>query len=222
MGKGVFPNPKNKRLIQRIIQTANLPANGIILDSFAGSGTTAQAVLNLNKQDGGNRKFILVECEDKYVETVTTERVRRVIRGVPDTKNESLREGTGGSFTYCTLGEPIDIEDMLSGKSLPDYSTLASHLLYVAAGTATTKQLRPKRDGLFWSGKDTDYYLLYKPNIEYLQSVESTLTVQQARKIYTKNRHAVVFAADKEMSVRELSKFNIEFCRLPDAISGSV
>ena len=79
--------------------------NDIILDSFAGSGTTAHAVLDLNREDGGNRKFILIECED-YADTITAERVRRVINGVPDARDDALREGLGGSFTYCTLGKP--------------------------------------------------------------------------------------------------------------------
>ena len=76
--------------------------DAIILDSFAGSGTTAHAVLALNKEDSGNRKFILVECEE-YADNVTAERVRRVIKGVPGAKDAALKEGLGGSFTYCTL-----------------------------------------------------------------------------------------------------------------------
>ena len=75
-------------------------------------------VLALNKEDGGNRKFILVECED-YADTITAERVRRVINGVPGARDESLREGLGGSFAYCTLGEPMEIEGMLTGEALP-------------------------------------------------------------------------------------------------------
>ena len=79
--------------------------DSIILDSFAGSGTTAHAVLALNKEDGGNRKFILVECED-YADSITAERVRRVINGVPGARDAALREGLGGSFTYCTWAPP--------------------------------------------------------------------------------------------------------------------
>ena len=77
--KRVFAFPKSPELIQRCLQLASDP-DSIILDSFAGSGTTAHAVLNLNKQDGGNRKFILVELGD-YAENITAERVRRVISG---------------------------------------------------------------------------------------------------------------------------------------------
>ena len=114
-----FNNPKPTRLIANLIEIAEGASrknDTIILDSFAGSGTTAHAVLALNKEDGGNRKFILIECED-YADTITAERVRRVINGVPDARDEALREGLGGSFTYCTLGEPIDVEAMLTERS---------------------------------------------------------------------------------------------------------
>ena len=89
--KNSFPNPKPVGTIERILQIATNP-HDIILDSFAGSGTTAHAVLNLNQQDGGNRKFILIEME-AYAETITAERVKRVIKGYGNT------EGVGGDFT---------------------------------------------------------------------------------------------------------------------------
>ena len=78
-GKATFDTPKPVRLIERILQIAG-DSETVILDSFAGSGTTAHAVLNLNKQDGGQRKFILVEMMD-YADTITAERVKRVIDG---------------------------------------------------------------------------------------------------------------------------------------------
>lgn len=98
--ESVFDYPKSVDLLERVIKMANTDKSSIILDSFAGSGTTAHAVLNLNKADGGNRKFIIVEMED-YAETITAERVRRVIDGYGDT------EGTGGSFDFYELGEPV-------------------------------------------------------------------------------------------------------------------
>ena len=104
----VFEFPKSYELIRELI-VQGCPDDGIVLDSFAGSGTTAQAVLELNREDGGNRKFILVECED-YADSITAERVRRVSNGVPGARDAALREGLGGSFTYCTLGNPIDVE----------------------------------------------------------------------------------------------------------------
>jgi adenine-specific DNA-methyltransferase len=98
-----FDTPKPPRLIEKIIQIGT-DKDSLIFDSFAGSGTTAHAVLNLNKQDGGNRKFILIEMED-YAETITAERVKRVINGYGTT------EGTGGSFDYYELGQPLFNED---------------------------------------------------------------------------------------------------------------
>ena len=109
-GKDVFDYPKSVDLIKRCLELYS-DKSSIILDSFAGSGTTAHAVLNLNKQDGGNRKFILVEMED-YAENITAERVRRVINGYGEGKNKT--EGTGGSFSYYELGEPIMNGDYLN------------------------------------------------------------------------------------------------------------
>ena len=89
----------------------------LILDSFAGSGTTAHAVLNMNKADGGHRKFILVEMMD-YAESITAERVRRVIRGYGEGKNAV--DGTGGSFSYYELGEPLLIGENLNEAVAPE------------------------------------------------------------------------------------------------------
>ena len=106
VGRG-FPYPKAVALITDLVRIGAPGPDDIVLDSFAGSGTTAHSVLSLNKEDGGNRRFVLVECED-YADTITAERIRRVINGVPLARERSLREGLGGSFTYCTLGDPID------------------------------------------------------------------------------------------------------------------
>ena len=139
----------------------------IVLDSFAGSGTTAHAVHAQNKADGGNRRFILIECED-YADTVTAERVRRVIKGVPNAKDPALREGLGGSFLFCTLGDPIEPEAMLRG-SLPDYVDLASYLLFTAKGISISPT-RLEPDGeLFYADDDMGYYMMYKPDMDYLR-----------------------------------------------------
>lgn len=210
-----FPNPKPHTLIEQVLRIG-ASKNSIVLDSFAGSGTTAHAVLELNKQDGGDRKFILVECGDKYVDTVTAERVRRVIRGVPNAKSGSLREGTGGSFTFCTLGEPLDIDKILAGEQLPDYHTLASHLLYTDTGMSTGKRLKPKnKDGLFHSMNGTDYYLLYEPDLEYMRSDKAVLDGKRATRIHKRGKRAVVFGAGRHMGQRELTRMNIEFCGIP-------
>ncbi|MBS6236007.1 MAG: site-specific DNA-methyltransferase, partial [Clostridiales bacterium] len=103
----IFTTPKPTRLIERILQIAADP-DSIILDSFAGSGTTAHAVLNMNKTDGGNRKFILVEMMD-YADSITAERVKRVIDGYGEDKKAV--EGTGGNFSYYELGPVLLLPD---------------------------------------------------------------------------------------------------------------
>lgn len=105
-GKKVFEFSKPHSLIEYLINFL-YDKNSIVLDSFAGSGTTAHAVLNLNAQDNGNRKFILVEMED-YAETITAERVRRVIQGYGQVA------GTGGSFDFYEVGEPLMIHGNLN------------------------------------------------------------------------------------------------------------
>ena len=215
----VFNTVKPTRLIERILQIAT-DKDSIVLDSFAGSGTTAHAVLAQNREDGGNRKFILVECED-YADSVTAERVRRVIRGVPKAKDAALREGLGGSFTYCTLGEPLDAETMLTGEALPDRATLAAWLLHTATGiSAGPGDLAPQNeDGLFHAGETTDYYLLYEPDMDWLRSKEAILNEGRAKRIEDANlergRKAVVFGPGKYIGQRDLTKMGITFCQLP-------
>ena len=208
-----LPNgEKNVKLIKRIISMIT-NKNAIVLDSFAGSGTTAHAVLELNKEDGGGRKFILVEFED-YVDTIITRRVRDVIK-----TQQTRKKGLVGSFTYCTLGEPLNIDEMLTGKSLPDYSVLASHLLYTTAGISVNKKLRPKnKDGLFYTMDGIDYYLLYKPDPAYLQSNKPMLNNERAKRISNSGKMAVVFGPGKHMGQRELTRMKIEFCLIPDRI----
>lgn len=208
-----FENPKPVGLICELLRLGSQP-DSIVLDSFAGSGTTAHAVLALNKEDGGNRKFILVECED-YADTITAERVRRVMKGVPDARESSLREGIGGSFTYYTLGDPIGVEGMLTGESLPEYGELAAYLLHTAGLAAVGRMKAQNEDGLFYGNEDTDYYLLYRPDIEWLRSNEAILNEQQAKRIHEVGKSAVVFAADKYMGQKFLSDLGITFCQIP-------
>ncbi len=210
-----FPSPKPSALIKALIGTVSSDQS-IILDSFAGSGTTGHATLALNGEDGGNRRFILIECLD-YADTITAERVRRVIDGVPRAKNEALREGLGGSFTYCTLGDPFDAESLLSGEGLPDYETLAIFLLHTAAGLSLEPDaLRTARnDQRFYRTETTDYYLYYEPDIEWLKSDEAMLTPERAKQIETVGKPATVFGAGKYLSQRELTDMGITFCQLP-------
>ncbi len=215
-----FNNPKPTRLIENLIEITegtSSKANTIVLDSFAGSGTTAHAVLAMNKKDNGHRKFILIECED-YADTITAERVRRVINGVDTAKDEVLQQGLGGSFTYYTLGEPIDTEGLLTGDTLPAYETLAGYIAYVATGISLGNIVC--RADCFFGETDTHlFYLIYEPSLEFLESNQSALDGKRATRIAKRcqstGKKAYVYAAQKFMSQKELSALGITFCQLP-------
>ncbi|MDE0118413.1 MAG: site-specific DNA-methyltransferase [Bdellovibrionales bacterium] len=218
----IFQSPKSPYLIKELIKTC-ATKNSIILDSFAGSGTTAQAVLDLNKEDGGHRKFILVECED-YADKITAERVRRVIKGVPKVKDEKLKKGLGGSFTYCTLGKEINEENLIKGKSLPSYKVLSSYVYYIATGQTLNKVHENEDFYIGKSAKNTAFFIVYKPNIKFLRSRASALNLDRKEEIQKimkveDCKKAVVFAPVHYFdSAEELAKEGIIFCQLPFSI----
>ncbi len=205
-----FDTPKPIGLIQRIIQIA-ANENDIILDSFAGSGTTAHAVLDLNKKDGGNRKFILVEMED-YANSITAERVRRVINGVPESKN--FQEGTDGTFSYFELGAPIEMESILKGENLPSYEEFAKYLFYTATGEEFDTSKINEDTNYIGSSKDYEIYLFYRPDLDYLKS--TALTLDKAKALGQQNgKKRLVFAPAKFVDSHTLTDLRIEFCQLP-------
>ena len=216
LGPNKFPYPKPVQLLKEILSLCT-EKDDLILDSFAGSATTAHALLSLNKDDGGNRRFIMVECEDKFADSVTAERVRRVIRGVPNAKNKQLRNGLGGSFAYCTLGKAIDVDSLLEGDALPSFSDLASYLLHTATGiSASSTDLNASdADGHFYSSDTQDFYLIYEPSVDFLRSGNAALNLERAERIREKCRSAVVFAAADYIGQRQLCLWSIVFSQLP-------
>jgi adenine-specific DNA-methyltransferase len=210
--KNDFPKPKPIGLIKHIIELAS-ENDDIILDSFAGSGTTAQAVLELNKEDGGNRKFILVEMED-YANDITAERVRRIIKGIPKDDELDLENGTGGTFSFFELGDPIEMESILKGDSLPTYNDLARYVFY----TATGEQFNPKKvnekKNYIGETKEYEVYLFYKPDLDYLRSTALTLKLAQSLGRYN-GKKKLVFAPAKYVDTHSLLEFKIEYCQLP-------
>ena len=153
-GEAPFQFPKPSTLIYRLLQLIT-DEDSIILDSFAGSGTTAHAVLNLNKHDGGNRKFILCEMCD-YSETITAERVRRVIKGYGSGKN--AKEGTGGGFDYYELGVPIFDDITGSINKNVDIEQVKQYLWFVE----TQMDYQCQQDKYYLGKADgVSYYFIY-------------------------------------------------------------
>jgi len=212
LGKKTLEYPKPVGLIKRALQIAS-DTNSIILDSFSGSGTTAHAVLALNREDGGNRRFILVECED-YADEITAERVRRVIKGVPGAKDEDLKKGLGGSFSYFELGGPIEMESILSGDNLPTYKELARYVFYTATGEEFDESVLDEEKNFAGESREYLVYLFYKPDLEYLKKTALTLDRAKALGPY-ENKRRLVFAPTKYLDQRHLDELRIDFAQLP-------
>jgi len=227
--KDVFENAKPLELVKFLISHTT-DKNSIILDSFAGSGTTAHAVLDLNAKDGGNRKFILVECED-YADRITAERVRRVIKGIKTAKDEKhpssspltkggIKGGLSGTFSYFELGEPIEMESILEGKKLPDYMELARYIFYTATGEEFNPSKVKKSKNFIGETKDYEVYLFYEPDIETLKKL--ALTLDTAKKLGEyKGKKRLVFAPAKYLDLNDADLIEkhglkgIEYCQLP-------
>lgn len=178
----------------------------IVLDSFGGSGTTAHAVLNMNKQDGGNRKFILIEMMD-YADSITAERVKRVIDGYGEGKKAV--EGTGGGFTFYELGETL-----LDGEYLNENVPLDKIRSYVYF-TETEQAVTDKADEPYFLGEyfDTAYYFYYDKNEVTTLDREFLHTVKTTAQSY------VIYADKCILSDDELEKFHITFKKIPRDIT---
>lgn len=209
----MFDYPKTPTLIQYLINFL-CDKNSIILDSFAGSGTTAHAVLNLNKQDGGNRKFICIEMEE-YAETITAERVKRVIKGYGD------KEGTGGSFDYYELGPALFNEDNEINE-LVGIEKLRQYIYYTETKCVLSS---PFEGGVRRTGdvKDNDYLLNKHHNTAYYfyyeQDMVTTLNHDFLSTIKTKAEQYVIYADNCLLTKEFMTKHHIIFKKIPRDIT---
>jgi adenine-specific DNA-methyltransferase len=200
----LFNTPKPIKLLERVIEACS-DKNSIILDSFAGSGTTAHAVLNLNKQDGGNRKFILVEMED-YAETITAERVKRVINGYAD------KEETGGSFDFYKLGEALFLEDGNLNESV-ETEKIRKYIWYTETKTALLEPTNKDNSHYLSTNNNTAYYFYYdKEQI-------TTLNHDFLASLKTKAEQYVIYADNCLLTKAFMTKHNIIFKKIPRDIT---
>lgn len=132
----LFITPKPTRLIQRIIQIATDP-DDIVLDSFAGSGTTGHAILKQNAIDGGKKRFILVEMDSNIAQNITAGRIKRAAQGYTyksQNGKEKSVSGLGGGFQFCELGVTLfDANGQIRGEVT--YFDLAQHVYFMETGT---------------------------------------------------------------------------------------
>lgn len=207
MGSGkAFDFPKPPELIMYFIQMIT-GEDDIALDSFAGSGTTAHAVLNMNKADGGHRKFILVEMMD-YADSITAERVKRVIRGYGEGKNAV--EGTGGNFSFYDLGKPLLVGDCLNEAVAPE--KIREYIWFME-----TKQpyAPPSGGNPYYLGQhnDTGYYFYYEPQRVTVLDYTFLATITE------KTSGTIIYADRCSITEDKLAQMGIVFKKIPRDIS---
>ncbi len=213
-GKKVFDFPKPVALIKRCIQIApNSSKDDIILDSFAGSGTTAHAVMDLNKEDGGNRRYILVqmpensekEPEKNICRDITRERIVRAIE----------KFGYDSGFEYLRVGQALDAETLLSGE-LPEYETFAKYVYYLATGEHPGAEDQIDQESYFVGSKDNeDIYLIYTDDMDALQKLALSYEKAEAIRKRSGVKQAIVYAPACFLDEEDLQELKIEFVSIP-------
>lgn len=205
-GKAPFDTPKPSRLIQFVLQIVG-DKDAIILDSFAGSGTTSHAVLNMNKQDGGNRKFILVEMGD-YAESITAERVRRVINGYGE-GNKAV-EGTGGGFSFYELGDALLINGMLNPNAAEE--KIRAYVYYTETRCALPAASENEKY-LLGVHENHAYYFYYEADRM------TTLNRAFLQTIQTRAEGYLIYADSNTLSAEDMARFHITFKKIPRDIA---
>ncbi len=210
--KDVFENPKPVELIKFFIQYTT-EKESIILDSFSGSGTTGHAVMDLNKEDGGNRKFILVQMTeaieaepDKNIcKDITRERINRAIE----------KYGYDSGFKYLRVGQPLDAETLLKGK-LPEYKLFAKYVYYLCTGE-NLKEEKKISEKIFFVGSfgKQAIYLIYKQDYEALTRM--ALNLELAEKIIADqpDKKRIVYAPACFLDEEYMEANQIEFVSIP-------
>ena len=193
------------------------------MDSFVGTGTFGHAILRLNKQFGGNRKFILIEIDENIAREITAERLKKVINGYSVQKQDrSLEhvEGLGSGFTYCKLGEPL-FDKFGNVRQGVKFKELAYHIFFSETGVPLSEKAKLKTP-LIGTYKGTAYYLLFN-GILGDKSVNggNVLTSKILESLPKHNGPKIVFGESNRLSLARLKKENIVFKQIPYEIKTS-
>lgn len=212
-----FETPKPVRLIKRVLQLAS-NKDSLILDSFAGSGTTGHAVMQLNKEDQGERRFILVEIDSNISKNLTRERLKKVSGGYKKLNGEKT-EGLGSGFRYCKLGAPCFNEHGKINEEVT-FIDLARHVYFTETGQPMQKQAKASSPliGLF---QETAIYLLYNGILKDKKPNGGNVLTQLVLDHLPKHAGTkVVYGTACRLSSARLKRENIIFKQTPYEIRG--
>ena len=206
-GANVFSSPKPVQLIQKLISLV-AEKNAIVMDSFAGSGTTAHAVLQQNKADGGNRKFVLVEMDKNISENITAKRIAKAIKGYKN--GDKTVAPLGGGFHFCTLGTSLfDENGNIGGKV--KFADLAAHIFFSETGTPIAKRAKTPLLGVC---DNRAIYLLFNG----VMGDNNALTIAALHSLPPPPQNGmtrVIYAESTLLSKERLAREKIEFRQIP-------
>ncbi|MEK6898593.1 MAG: site-specific DNA-methyltransferase [Nanoarchaeota archaeon] len=196
-GEKVFNYPKPSSLIRYLIAIITHDhKESIILDSFAGTGTTGHAVLQLNKKDKGDRRFILIEMEDHVAKKVTVERIKRAIE----------KEDHNGGFEFCELDKPLFNEEGKIDEECT-FEQLANYIYFTE--TQTNLDKKQIKNSLIGSLNETDYYLIFK------ERGKNILNKSFLKSIKKDDNNRVIYADKCLLDEENLEKHKIQFKQIP-------
>lgn len=222
IGKGNFQSPKPTQLILQLLRLVTEKGD-LILDSFSGSGTTGHSVLQLNKDDEGNRKFILVELEEDIAKNVTAERLKRVINGYEVKKQNGTVETVEGlcdGFRYCKLSDPL-FDQFGNIREGVGFKQLAYHIFFSETGVPL-KQNSKLDTPLIGKYKGTAYYLLFNGILgDKTVNGGNVLTSKVLENLTKHKGNKIVFGMASRLSASRLKKENIVFKQIPLEIKTS-
>jgi len=192
----VFYTAKPTKLLKYLLGFATSDNGDIILDSFAGSGATGDAVLQLNKEKNGNRRFIMIEMEDNVAKDITSKRIKTVI------DNEKYNDG----FEYCELDKPLFDENGQIEEEC-SFEQLATYIYFTE--TQTNLDKKQIDNNLIGEYKEIDYYLIFK------EKDKNVLNKAFLKKVKKNDNKKVIYADRCMIDEDTLEKHNIKFKQIP-------
>lgn len=208
----MFITPKPTRLIQRILQVAS-DDDSIILDSFAGSGTTGHAVLQLNKKDIVNRRFILVEMDSKICRNAAAERLNRASKGYRKADGSAI-EGLGGGFRFATLSAPL-FDEKGNIRATVRFAELAHHVYFTETGEPLPKQVKATSP-LIGKCNGMAVYLLYNGILkDKSPDGGNVLTLSTLQHLPKHDGPKVIYGTACRLGAERLRRESIVFKQLP-------
>jgi adenine-specific DNA-methyltransferase len=199
-GKKAFDYPKTPSLIRYMLNFVCGP-NDIVLDSFAGSGTTAHAVMQLNAEDQGNRKFILIEIMD-YADHLTAERVKRVMAS-PD-----VQQAPNKTFDFFTLGPALFLPNGTLNPAVNE-ADLRRYIYHVETRKPLPENRQKSNAAYLGAEAETAYYFIFNKHAPTLLNTEFLSTIQQ------ESEHYVVYADRCTLSDDFMDKHHVTFKKIP-------